>query len=558
MGTLLLALALAAGMQFHQDFEKAVLTLTGAACTEDLDESELEHYQSLAEHPLDLNGAGRARLAASRLLSGYQIASLLDYRSHSGDILSYSELALIDGFSPALAESLKPFTILRTGSAPGHTARDGLHGTLTAKCSVRQKDDKVQGTYGAKLHMEAGERLELNWASRTTYSSPEPHFGTASAAYYGRRVLERLVVGNYGARFGQGLALWSGFSLSGVSSVAAFRRNGSGISASSSFSPALLGAAAEFRAGTGTLSCGYAVPGELFCNWTGNGRNITSGATAIHDLGKGRSIATADVRAGFKGVSIFAEAALEHLGGRVSPAAVAGAIYTPRYGTRLALLGRWYSPGFSGAQSGAVKAGSKASDEAGLAAGLQIPWLDAIADAMYRPLRGSRQFKSIVSFHKEFQAFSWLSLEPQARISIRKSGEGTRSDLRGELALKSGPWVLSARGNVLWNRNFSWLWYSEAGARAERASTYLRFTLFKIDDWEDRIYVYERDIPGSFSIPAYYGRGFSLSWCGSAKLRTHSGWEWQLAARAAATRYPWTLNGRSSSTEAKVLLRLSR
>lgn len=40
---------------------------------------------------------------------------------------------------------------------------------------------------------------------------------------------------------------------------------------------------------------------------------------------------------------------------------------------------------------------------------------------------------------------------------------------------------------------------------------FARFTLFRIDNWDDRIYVYERDAPGNFSSTAYYGRGLGAS-----------------------------------------------
>jgi hypothetical protein len=49
-------------------------------------------------------------------------------------------------------------------------------------------------------------------------------------------------------------------------------------------------------------------------------------------------------------------------------------------------------------------------------------------------------------------------------------------------------------------------------------SIYLRQGLFFVDDWEDRIYVYERDAPGSFNVPAMYGRGWFVSAVASARM----------------------------------------
>ena len=47
----------------------------------------------------------------------------------------------------------------------------------------------------------------------------------------------------------------------------------------------------------------------------------------------------------------------------------------------------------------------------------------------------------------------------------------------------------------------------EAGYRQETVAVYLRYGVYRIDEWDDRIYVYERDAPGNFNVPAYYGRG---------------------------------------------------
>lgn len=38
----------------------------------------------------------------------------------------------------------------------------------------------------------------------------------------------------------------------------------------------------------------------------------------------------------------------------------------------------------------------------------------------------------------------------------------------------------------------------------------LRLTFFCTDDWDSRIYCYEGGIPGTFSVPAYYGKGTGL------------------------------------------------
>jgi hypothetical protein len=61
--------------------------------------------------------------------------------------------------------------------------------------------------------------------------------------------------------------------------------------------------------------------------------------------------------------------------------------------------------------------------------------------------------------------------------------------------------------------------YLEGGYKNETLSSYLRFSAFNIPEWADRIYSYERDAPGTFSVPAYSGKGISASLVAGYKLR---------------------------------------
>ena len=74
------------------DILRAIRILTGVVDTEQLDETEMERFSALAARPLALNRASGNRLSSSGLFSPYQLASLADYRSRNGDILSFAEL----------------------------------------------------------------------------------------------------------------------------------------------------------------------------------------------------------------------------------------------------------------------------------------------------------------------------------------------------------------------------------------------------------------------------------------------------------------------------------
>ena len=72
-----------------------------------------------------------------------------------------------------------------------------------------------------------------------------------------------------------------------------------------------------------------------------------------------------------------------------------------------------------------------------------------------------------------------------------------------------------------------------------------------MDDWDDRIYVYERDAPGSFSVPARYGRGWSASlYLAWQPVRRHSLW-----LRLETVQYPWNLTPRDGRFECRLQYR---
>ena len=96
--------------------------------------------------------------------------------------------------------------------------------------------------------------------------------------------------------------------------------------------------------------------------------------------------------------------------------------------------------------------------------------------------------------------------------------------------------------------------YAEAGWKTPsdtarvQLSAIFRATFFRVDNWDDRIYVYERDAPGSFSVPARYGRGWAASLYLAWQLaRRHGLW-----LRLETVRYPWNLTQKESRTEVRL------
>ena len=544
MKTACLYVAILAMLIPHRDLTSCILAITGASCIEELDESEVEHYSRLHDNPLPINRCSKSRLVSSGLFTPYQAASIIDYRSRTGDILSLTELSLVDGLTQDRAAYLAPFITFSTSGTTG-PARASAHKAIF-RLSVREKEG-TQSCTAVKYSADIQDRVKLNWAERNTYTRQAHTPGTMSMEYDSRCMAARFIIGDFSARFGQGLACWSGFSLSGYPTITSFRRNGSGITPSSSFSPSERGVATVATRGNCSISAalsakgfrdrmeGRNVPVSMFpvANATWHGRTASLGFTATGEA------VSLDLRAGTAGTSMFGEFAAV----KGKPTALAGVIRTPSYGSSYGMNIRYNIEGHSG-----------------IAAGFQGRLTQATVDSDYRHDRSEIQFKTICTHSRKYAAGAF-ELTPSIRISQRwkpSDGDtGLRTDLRSEIEARWRELAIRSRLDILWCKRSSWLTYTEAGyesngSRRCRISLWARWTLFKVDNWDDRIYAYERDVPGYFNVPAYYGRGWAASAAGGMKARHQ-----QLNARLAWTTYPWTMPAKSSVLEFRIQYTLS-
>ena len=109
------------------------------------------------------------------------------------------------------------------------------------------------------------------------------------------------------------------------------------------------------------------------------------------------------------------------------------------------------------------------------------------------------------------------------------------------------------RVNGLYNKSLGLLGYLEGGWKPDRMAVYFRAGIFRIDSWQDRIYAYERDAPGNFNVPAYYGRG---CW-GAVTFALKVSRRFKAYLRMSTIQYPWespTASERTPKSECRVLL----
>ena len=622
----LLSLILAMQIQRQQlsRFEDAVLLLCGAGTLEELSEDEWERYRHLADHPLDLNACTRSAMLSSGLFSPFQAASLLDRRMRDGDILSYTELGYTDGFTPELARALSHFVVLRSRNPPGKPSVPQLHASLLLRTScsgsssvpaaraalqtaaahstsganstasgknpsaatsssASGKNDPFSGSaaFGIKTAISLEGRLDAFWSARKSYSDRTFGPGTISLAIYGKSIPGRILLGDYSARFGQGLLLWSGFSIAGFSSVQSFRRNASGLSASSSFTRTLHGIGLDLALGRSTISAVWSTPVQstnprlLALNYNHIFRTSSTGATLLADPGR-LYAASIDFRAGLPRLSLSGEFALQLLPPSPSlaaasaavpslaapavaasasvapvsaasatpqpdspaaifvPAGLLSAVWTPSYGNRLAVLARYYPQNWSQLAASPPSTFSTAKDEFGSAFLFQSARYTLSLDLARRLSEANWQYRLLASANLPFRL--GLPGRTQRKVNSSTGIDGTisvrslsrfrpsqslpfRQDLRCDLKLELNRLKLNTRCNLLWCRNFAMLGYIEPGFSDQFFSLWFRLTGYSVPSWDDRISTWERDIPGSFTVPARYGKGLALSCTSSLTIQ---------------------------------------
>jgi hypothetical protein len=125
------------------DHYSVISDLIGSWTSTEVPPEEVERLERLVEHPIKINMDNLSRIKESGLFTQYQMASLVDYRSNHGDILSLNELAALDGFGDAFVRKIAPFVSLVSKRLPGQDISMPNHfrHELDMKWGVRNSDE---------------------------------------------------------------------------------------------------------------------------------------------------------------------------------------------------------------------------------------------------------------------------------------------------------------------------------------------------------------------------------------------------------------------------------
>ena len=237
--------------------------------------NDLEYY---SENQLNLNCATREQLERLHLLTSFQIESFMAYRKKVGQIYSVYELLAIDGFNVSLADDLANFVAFDAPVEPRKTYLkhevDMRVSHLVEKADGFKPDEEGTKSFSGirpKLYLryraEKGEKLQAgitaeNDSGEDLFGGNNPYgfdFYSAFVSWKGDKILKNVIVGDFQAKFGQGLSLWSGYGGRKSTEAISIRTLGQGIRPYSSAeeNSFLRGAAAAFSLGDFNLTAFY-------------------------------------------------------------------------------------------------------------------------------------------------------------------------------------------------------------------------------------------------------------------------------------------------------------
>ena len=535
----------------------AIMSFLGVDDPSEMDAEEVERLSAILESPVSLNSV---HLPSCGLFTPYQVAVLEDYRLRHGDILTLLELSLLDGFGEHFVRKLRPFIILEPSGAKASSPP--VH-DLSARAGIRwRKDQGSDLNYAFRYRADAKERYSVTAAVSRGNDAPGwyPSAVSGSLLWKFRKRRTRLFVGDFNARFGQGLTLWNGAFMTGLTTPDAFMKKPSGLSQSWSFTgaSAFTGLAADCTLGPFVVSSMLALPGvkniiagpmlpELMpaLNVTWRSRHGQASLTNVyrhalklrqtHALNLPQTQALTGLDAAFciGGVNLFSELSMDWMLRKAR--GLAGVRF--RAGEHLDIAARMHAC---------------QDEELGAALGGEFQTGSFVLDAAFYPV--SKDEEDPWSLQLKSQLSLDLPLSPQlqlkARVTerVRTWGHAFRTDVRADLQYDISSFKMILRVNLLKCDGLGFLSYAEAGHAGERLAVYLRQGAFLIDDWDDRIYVYERDAPGTFNAPAMYGRGLWTSAVAGLKF----GRSLRLYARAALTTYPFMEKKKPGKAELKL------
>ncbi len=260
--------------------------------------TQFEQLSFYVENPLNINQATENQLNDLGLLSALQVQSILQYRQEIGKLIAIYELQAIPNLDLATIQKIRPYVMVsQTLDDFNVSLKDQLtKGThqliartqqvLESKVGYQLNDFQTipyQGSpqqfylryrYNYGTNLSYGITMEKD-AGEDFFTGSNPlGFDYYSGHFYLKNInstIKAITIGDFEARFGQGLIAWSGFGFGKGAFVTNIKRIGRSLQAYSSVNEV------NFLRGIGTtLALGKNVEATIFSSIRQRDANITA------------------------------------------------------------------------------------------------------------------------------------------------------------------------------------------------------------------------------------------------------------------------------------------
>ena len=212
----------------------------------------LEDLSFYTTHPVYINKATEEELTRLNFLNFRQIKTILDYRKKYGSILTINELSVLEDFNEELLKKIQPFLLFEPNRDSTQIKRDnvvyqsllarikGSFPTPVGYSSSKGKPPVYGGkpySYFMRYRGEVGQWLDVGITAENDagedFFKKSNKFGfdfvSGFLSWKGKGLFQKIVVGDFHLRFGQGVSLWSGGGVSYASDLSSMMRSGEGI-----------------------------------------------------------------------------------------------------------------------------------------------------------------------------------------------------------------------------------------------------------------------------------------------------------------------------------------
>lgn len=562
----------------------------------------VDELMQLAAEPVNLNDTAAVRQLP--LMTPFRHRALCNYIMLYGQLLSTEELYLIPGFDSLTVSLLAPLVRVEPHQEGGsmrwwqghHTVVTGIGGTVEQAAGYadgRYEGDNLRALFSYSYKYREHVSLRL-----TADKDPGEAWGKHN--FYGYHImlsemgrLEKLIVGRYGLRFGQGLTVWSGLKPFNIVGATA-ERYGNGVRPAGAFyeEDYQEGVAATVRLWRDIHLSAFAsrVKGETFggghVEWRHG--NLTAGVTAAYTLlddtlavrdyvynqtrFRGRRMFNGGIDATWQWcrLTLYGEAAMD---GDGHPSAIAGATLTASSANRFGVNWRYYHPlyhnlhaqGYAvgntqGEQGIALDAVTQLPMGVGLLTSLDLHRFESLRYGSYSPSTGAwfrvqmsrrmgRNVDVVLRYVDRFKERNIPNID-----SVLYLGEETvRRQVQADVRVAAGRWLLTTR--AMYARFVGESSGMQEGWLVSQTARYTQGSLqvtggaayFDVGGYYARFYLSESNLQYAWSIPMLYGRGVRAH----ALVRYNISDWLVLAAKYAVTWYTDRENIGSGAAETK-------